>query len=138
MAGVTVETADSAPAALERNRRPRLRRDRHDIKMPGMDGLALLAEIRARQPDTPILIITGHGEYALGSGLARGAYETSSRNRSTGITSWRRCTAQFERTRRIARGRDRQLALERCTSELEVIVEMLGRELVRRHREARQ
>ena len=27
------------------------------------------------------------------------------------------------------RGRDRQLALERCTSELEVIVEKLGREL---------
>src|SRR5207302_1353510 len=34
-------------------------------KMPGMDGLALLAEIRTRRPDTPTLIITGHGESEL-------------------------------------------------------------------------
>ena len=57
MDGVTVDTADSAGVALDRI----VARDYDaivaDIKMPGMDGLALLAEIRTRRPDTPILMI---------------------------------------------------------------------------------
>ncbi len=33
-----------------------------DLKMPGMDGLATLREIKKRGLDTEILILTGHGE----------------------------------------------------------------------------
>jgi DNA-binding NtrC family response regulator len=62
MGGVTVETADSAAAALERVAQQEYDAIVTDIKMPGMDGLALLDEIRTRRPDTPTLIITGHGE----------------------------------------------------------------------------
>ena len=65
MNGVTVDTADSAAAALDRIASQNYDAIVTDIKMPGMDGLALLSEIRARRPDTPILIITGHGEHAL-------------------------------------------------------------------------
>ncbi|MDA8079907.1 MAG: sigma-54 dependent transcriptional regulator [Nitrospiraceae bacterium] len=32
-----------------------------DIKMPGKDGLSLLAEVKERHPDTEVLIITGFG-----------------------------------------------------------------------------
>jgi DNA-binding NtrC family response regulator len=32
-----------------------------DIKMPGMDGLALLAEVRAKHPGTAVIIVTGFG-----------------------------------------------------------------------------
>jgi len=32
-----------------------------DLKMPGMDGIELMHELRARQPDLPIVILTGHG-----------------------------------------------------------------------------
>ncbi|MCG6911372.1 MAG: response regulator [Deltaproteobacteria bacterium] len=32
-----------------------------DIKMPGMDGLAVLEEIRKRQPQIPVIMLTGHG-----------------------------------------------------------------------------
>lgn len=32
-----------------------------DLKMPGVDGLTLLAEIRACHADTPVLILTAHG-----------------------------------------------------------------------------
>ncbi len=32
-----------------------------DIKMPGKDGLSLLAEVKERHPDTDVLIITGFG-----------------------------------------------------------------------------
>src|SRR5207244_5990553 len=62
---VTVDVADSAAAALDRIAARDYDAIVTDIKMTGKDGLALLAEIRTRRPDTPTLIITGHGENEL-------------------------------------------------------------------------
>ena len=129
MAEVTVETADSAAAALDRIAARDYDAIVTDIKMPGMDGLALLAEIRRRQPDTPILIITGHGEYDLSvRALRAGAYDFIQKpiDRDRFVASLYRAIRAHAVSRR---GRDRQLALERCTSELEGIIEKLGREL---------
>src|SRR5229473_6684356 len=76
MSGLTVETTDSAAAALERIAARDYDVIVTDIKMPGMDGLALMAEIRGRQPDTPTIMITGHGEYDLAvRALRGGAYD---------------------------------------------------------------
>jgi putative two-component system response regulator len=36
-----------------------------DIHMPGRDGIALLAELRARHPDTAVLMLTGDADVAL-------------------------------------------------------------------------
>ncbi|MDR9374061.1 MAG: sigma-54 dependent transcriptional regulator [Schleiferiaceae bacterium] len=33
-----------------------------DIKMPGMDGMEVLEAIRERQPDTAVIMISGHGD----------------------------------------------------------------------------
>ena len=33
-----------------------------DIKMPGMDGIEVLEKIKERDPDTEVIIITGHGD----------------------------------------------------------------------------
>jgi len=33
-----------------------------DINMPGMDGLALLREIKQRRPDLPIMMVTAYGD----------------------------------------------------------------------------
>lgn len=33
-----------------------------DIKMPGMDGVALLCRIKEESPDTEVIMITGHGD----------------------------------------------------------------------------
>ena len=33
-----------------------------DINMPGMDGLMLLREIKARQPDLPVMMVTAYGD----------------------------------------------------------------------------
>ncbi|MCP1366865.1 sigma-54 dependent transcriptional regulator, partial [Halomonas sp. BBD48] len=33
-----------------------------DIRMPGMDGMALLREVHRRDPDLPVILITGHGD----------------------------------------------------------------------------
>jgi len=71
-----VDTPNGATAALDRIASRDYDAIVTDIKMPGMDGLALLAEIRSRRLDTPILIITGHGEYDLAlRALRGGAYD---------------------------------------------------------------
>ncbi|MDV7271694.1 sigma-54 dependent transcriptional regulator [Thioclava sp. A2] len=33
-----------------------------DLRMPGMDGFALLAALKERAPDLPVILITGHGD----------------------------------------------------------------------------
>ena len=36
-----------------------------DIKMPGVDGMQVLAEIKKTRPETEVIVITGHGEINL-------------------------------------------------------------------------
>jgi DNA-binding NtrC family response regulator len=128
MSGVIVETADSAMAALERIAVREYDAIVTDIKMPGMDGLTLLAEILARRPDTPTLMITGHGDYdvALRS-LRSGAYDFIQKpiDRDRFVASLHRAIEAHAVKRRE---KDRSSALERCVSELELIVVKLGRE----------
>jgi two-component system NtrC family response regulator len=47
-----------------------------DIRMPGLDGLELLARLQAICPDTPVVVITGHGtiETAV-EAMKQGAFE---------------------------------------------------------------
>ena len=57
--------AYSAAEALERldtGVRPQLIVILSDINMPGMDGLALLREIKARWPDLPVMMVTAYGD----------------------------------------------------------------------------
>ena len=47
-----------------------------DIRMPGMDGLELLAELHGQDPDLPVLLITGHGDVPLAvQAMRAGAYD---------------------------------------------------------------
>jgi DNA-binding NtrC family response regulator len=73
---IQVETCDSAAAAVARIEASDFDAIVTDIKMPGMDGLALLSVIMERAPATPTLLITGHGEADLGArALEGGAYD---------------------------------------------------------------
>ncbi len=36
-----------------------------DVRMPGMDGMALLAKIRQSMPEVPVVLLTAHGSVAL-------------------------------------------------------------------------
>src|SRR3989475_798317 len=129
MGGVTVDTADSAAAALDRITARDYDAIVTDIKMPGMDGLALLAEIQGRRPGTPTLMITGHGEYDLAvRALRGGAYDFIQKpiDRDHFVALLYRAIRAHALNRRV---KDRRLALERCASELERVVEKLGREL---------
>src|SRR5437588_11806317 len=74
--GVKVDTCDSALEALKRIQEHDYDTIVSDIKMPGMDGLALLAKIQELRPETPTLLITGHGEHDLAIlALRGGAYD---------------------------------------------------------------
>jgi signal transduction histidine kinase len=76
MQGIEVDTADSGFRALDRIRETDYEAIVSDIKMPGMDGLALLTEAKKLRPGTPILLITGHGEHDLAvQALRGGAYD---------------------------------------------------------------
>src|SRR6266571_2609328 len=59
MDNVQVDTCDSAFEALEQIQEHEYDAIVSDIKMPGMDGLALLEKIQELQPETPTLLITG-------------------------------------------------------------------------------
>src|SRR5438046_315399 len=129
MAGVTVDTADSGASALDRIAARDYDAIVTDIKMPGMDGLELLAEIRTHRPDTPTLVITGHGEHDLVvHALRAGAYDFVQKpiDRDYFVASLRRAIEMRELRRRV---KEQQLALERHLNELEAIVEKRTRDL---------
>ena len=47
-----------------------------DIRMPGMDGLELLAQLHGQDPELPVLLITGHGDVPLAvQAMRAGAYD---------------------------------------------------------------
>ena len=47
-----------------------------DIRMPGMDGLELLAQLHGQDPELPVLLITGHGDVPLAvQAMRSGAYD---------------------------------------------------------------
>ncbi|MCY1335009.1 C4-dicarboxylate transport transcriptional regulatory protein DctD [compost metagenome] len=47
-----------------------------DIRLPGMDGLQLLARLKEKDPSLPVVLITGHGDIAMAVQAMRdGAYD---------------------------------------------------------------
>ncbi len=134
MAGLTVDTADSAAAALDQITARDYDAIVTDIKIPGMDGLELLAEIRTHRPDTPTLMITGYGEHDLVvQALRAGAYDFIRKpiDRDYFVASLRRAMDKRELSRRV---KGQQLAVEGHLSELEAIVEERARELRERNK----
>jgi two-component system sensor histidine kinase/response regulator len=129
MDGLVVETSDSASAALERIAAVDYDAIVSDIKMPGMDGLALLAEVRRLRPSTPTLLITGHGEHDLAvQALRGGAYDFVQKpiERDYFVASLSRAIHTRQLSRQVE---DQQRVLERHADELEHTVEERTREL---------
>ncbi|NOZ67692.1 MAG: sigma-54-dependent Fis family transcriptional regulator [Deferribacteres bacterium] len=59
--GYTVTGVTSGTDALKKTKKEEFDLIIADIKMPGMDGLSLLAEVKEKYPDTEVIIITGFG-----------------------------------------------------------------------------
>src|SRR5467141_2474571 len=129
MDGLRVDTADSAAAALDQIGARDYDAIVTDIKMPGMDGFALLAEIRTHRPATPTLMITGHGEHDLVvHALRGGAFDFIQKpiDRDYFVASLVRATQMRELSRRA---KEQQGVLERHLNELEAVVEERTRDL---------
>ncbi|PVM82890.1 sigma-54-dependent transcriptional regulator [Caulobacter endophyticus] len=74
--GFEVAAFDNAPAALKALSRDFEGAVVSDVRMPGMDGLALFERIQAVDPDIPVLLITGHGDVAMAvAALQDGVYD---------------------------------------------------------------
>jgi len=112
MNGIEIDTSQTALEALELIRKVDYDAIVSDIKLPGMDGLALLTEINDARPGTPTLLITGHGEHDLAvQALRGGAYDFVQKpiDRDYFVASLERAI----RVRRL----DRQVAAQRLELE---------------------
>ncbi len=61
-AGYKVRGYESAEELLSSNISTELCCVISDVRMPGIDGLTLLRRLRARKPELPLVLITGHGD----------------------------------------------------------------------------
>jgi PAS domain S-box-containing protein len=117
--GIRIDTAASAGDALKQIETTDYDAIVTDIKMPGMDGLALLSEIKARSPKTPTLLITGHGEHDLAvQALRGGAYDFVAKpiDRDYFVASLERAIEVRRLDRQVE---EQKLALERHARVLE-------------------
>ena len=74
--GCTVTSASTAELALDEIERDRFDLVVSDIKMPGLSGLDLLRAVKAKQPGTPVVLITGAPSVTSAVyGLRHGAYD---------------------------------------------------------------
>ena len=60
--GAEIVALSNATAALEAFKDNSFDLILSDVKMPGMDGLALLQKVRASDPAIPVILITAHGD----------------------------------------------------------------------------
>jgi PAS domain S-box-containing protein len=119
MDGIRIDTSDNAADAIERIERVDYDAVVTDIKMPGMDGLAVLGEIKRLRPRTPTLLITGHGEHDLAvQALRGGAYDFVQKpiDRDYFVASLERAIEVRRLERRVE---EQRLALERHARVLE-------------------
>ncbi len=63
--GYTVFMAEDGPKGLEIFARELPSLVLTDIKLPGMDGIEVLRRVKEQNPDTEVIVITGHGEMNL-------------------------------------------------------------------------
>lgn len=130
MPGVKVDTCDSALDAVEKIKQNDYDAIVSDIKMPGMDGLALLGKVRELQPSTPTLLITGHGDHNLAiQALRGGAYDFIQKpiDRDYFIAALQRAVQTRQLARQVA---EQQQALEQHARRLELTVQERTRELI--------
>ena len=142
MPGTEVETCGSAAPALRQIVAVDYDAIISDIKMPGMDGLTLLSEVRALRPDTPVLLVTGHGEHDLAiRSLRAGAYDylqkpidreyfVASLGRAVQVRQLRRQITEQQRALAHHAGRleqtvqEREIALRQTVSQLRALTDV--------------
>lgn len=90
-----------------------------DVRMPGIDGIAFFARLRAIDPDLPVILTTGHGDIAMAvEAMKNGAadfltkpYSSASLIRAVRVAAARRTLALENRRLRDAAGRSAGAAI---------------------------
>ena len=102
-----------------------------DIKMPGMDGMELLKNVRKNYPDQEIIMVTGHGDMDTALEAMRlGAYNflTKPVGVSELVATLDNCLEKLKLEQEIA---SKQKALQKAHDELEIRVNKRTAELTR-------
>jgi len=131
MQNINVDTSDSAAGALQLIRAREYDAIVSDIKMPGMDGLALLVKIRELRQNTPTLLITGHGDHNLAiQALRGGAYDFIPKpiDRDYFVAALRRAIQMHQLQRQVL---EQQRALEEYAKSLELKIMDRTNELIK-------
>src|ERR1700676_1494789 len=128
--GVQVDTSDSSHKALDQIQKHDYDAIVSDIKMPGMDGLELLAKIQELRPETPTLLITGHADQELVTQALRGgAYDFIQKpiDRVYFVAALHRAIQTHQLRRQV---QEQQEALQLHYEKMEQLVEQRTRELL--------
>ncbi len=129
MSMVEVKAVSSAREALDLLQEHTYGAVVSDIKMPGMDGLALLAQLQEQYAKVPVLLITGHSDHQLAiRALRGGAYDYILKpiDRDDFIAALHRALHTHQLQQQIE---EQQRALERYALSLERLVDQRTREL---------
>ena len=92
-----------------------------DIRLPGVDGMALLAQLRARDASLPVIMITGHGDVALAvQAMKQGAYDFLEKPFSPEalVDATRRALEQRRLTLEVAQLRERLAGRDKLEAKL--------------------
>jgi signal transduction histidine kinase len=130
MPGVAIQACSNALDAVGHLRETVYDAIISDIKMPGMDGLGLLATAREVCPETPLVLVTGHGDADLAvQALRGGAYDFVQKpiDRDYLTAALARAIETFALRRQV---REQRQALEHHALHLEEIVEERTQQLV--------
>lgn len=75
--GHVVRTASSAEAGLrEADKSPKAEAVFLDVRLPGIDGISAMPQMREKLPDAPIIVMTAHGELETAvAAIRNGAFE---------------------------------------------------------------
>ena len=104
--GYAVECASNAEAGLEIFDEGGADIVISDIKMPDMDGIEMLEELRRRSEDTEVILITGHGDLDLAvDALRKGAFDFF--RKPVVLEELLACLQRTRRYREVRREKDR-------------------------------
>ncbi|HTI14546.1 MAG TPA: hybrid sensor histidine kinase/response regulator [Dictyobacter sp.] len=129
MQHVQVDAAETAQRALDLLSMREYDAIICDVKLPGMSGLDLLVKAHEVQPETPVLLVTGHDEHPLAiEALRRGAYDYIVKpiDRDSFVAALRRALQTRQLRRQV---QEKQRAVEQYASSLEQLVEQRTAEL---------
>lgn len=124
-----VKTAESGPEALAQMENESFDVVICDVKMPGMDGIEVLQEIKRRFPDTEVIMLTGHATIASGlEGVRFGAFDYLMKPTDIEIIMAKLEAAYENKTKRDLKIRDAEFERDRGL----IIEEILLKDVINR------